>query len=109
LGPRDVNRNVNTFAGVDSMTSKGPGPDIHLVVVYQTSNPALSAVAKSILDGGAIEYMVRPSNMASDPTDSSWFGADFGTDEFLVSEADAEWVRELLADLKPSSGTSKED
>ena len=84
-----------------------PDPGLKLLVVYRTSNVALCAVAKSILQAASIEYMVRGEtllNLAGGWADSD----DHSTHEveFLVTEADAEWVRELLADVRPSSETS---
>jgi hypothetical protein len=62
------------------------------------------AVAKSILQAASIEYMVRGEtlfNLTGGWTDSD----DRSTHEaeFLVRESDAEWVRELLTDLKGTS------
>lgn len=85
-----------------------PDPDVRLVVVYRTRNLALSAVAKSILDAAPVEYTVCGDNQYQYGGGFSEFDnrPDLGV-EFLVREADAEWVRELLTDLTPASETSK--
>jgi hypothetical protein len=87
---------------------KHPDPDVRLVVVYRTRNLALSAVAKSILDAAPVEYMVRGDSQYQYSGMSEFDNRpDLGM-EFLVREADAEWVRELLTDLTPASETSKD-
>lgn len=92
-------------------SSNTPDPEATLVVVYRTQNVALWGMAKSILDAAPVEYWVRGEKLLNHMHAGGW--SDFGNRpdldvEFLVNEADAEWVRELLADLTPASGTSKD-
>ena len=83
--------------------SAPPNPNLRLVVVYRTSNLALCAVAKSILQA-PVEYMVRGETLAN--LVGGWADSDDQSNhevEFLVREADAEWARELLADVRPAA------
>ena len=73
-----------------------------LVSVLETANPALIAVAKSLLDAEGIDYFVRGEGL------SDLFGVGRLTafnyvvgapPAFLVREEDADRARELLADL----------
>jgi hypothetical protein len=67
---------------------------------------ALWGMAKSILDAAPVEYWVRGETLLNTTFASSAVGYRPDLDvEFLVREADAEWVSELLADLTPASGT----
>ena len=45
--------------------STPPNPNLRLVVVYRTSNVALCAVVKSILQAASVEYMVRGEALAN--------------------------------------------
>ena len=80
-----------------------PDPDIRLCVVFRTTNAAIAAVAKSLLDGAGIEYEVRRDTLRG--TLGAWdvpgFVVNVGVNpaEFLVRESDAESARQLLADL----------
>ncbi len=70
---------------------------------------ALWGMAKSILEAAPLEYWMRGESLMN--TRSALFDAAFRPDldvEFLVGEADAEWARDLLADLTPASGASQE-
>jgi hypothetical protein len=80
-----------------------PNPNLRLVVVFRTSNLALCAVAKSILQAASVKYMVRGETLAN--LVGGWADSDDQSNhevEFLVREADAEWARELLADVRPA-------
>jgi hypothetical protein len=90
-------------------SSNPPDPDVRFVVVYRTQNVALCGIAKSILDAAPVEYWVRGETRLNTTAGWSGFGNRPDLDvEFLVKEADGEWVRELLDDLSPSSGTSRD-
>ena len=67
-------------------------------------------MAKSILDAASVEYWVRGERLFNTMFNGwSEFGNRPDLDvEFSVREADAEWVRELLTDVTPASGTSKD-
>jgi hypothetical protein len=76
-----------------------PDPSIELVPIFRTGDAALIAVAKSLLDGEGIEYLVR-----SEPVQNFFglgvFGAGYnvvtGPAEFAVRAEDAVRARELL-------------
>lgn len=81
-----------------------PNPNLRLVVVYRTSNVALCAVVKSILQAASVEYMVQGETLAN--LVGGWADSDDQSNhevEFLVSEAEGEWVRDLLADVRPAT------
>jgi len=94
---------------VDTVDRLGPEPtpDVELVPVLATGNPALIAIAKSLLDGDGIEYMLKGEglqNLFGIGTASNYSFA-MGPAEFWVRAADGERARALLADLETSSET----
>ena len=91
-------------------SSNPPDPDVRFAAVYRTQNIALWGMAKSILDAAPVEYWVRGETLLNNMhSGSSNCGQRPDLDvEFLVREADADWVHELLADLTPASGASKD-
>jgi len=81
-----------------------PDPDIQLVTVLSTSDAAMVAVAKSVLDGAGIDYVVRGERYMNV---MGWggpgvFNSALGEAEFQVREADAPDASRLLARLKQS-------
>ena len=78
-----------------------PDPDIRLVTVLSTNDAGIVAIAKSLLDGGGIDYFLRGeflrNVMGSGPLDSG-----LGQAEFQVRESDASDASRLLAQLAPS-------
>jgi hypothetical protein len=88
-------------------SSNPPDADVTLVVVYRTQNVALWGMTKSILDAAPVEYWVRGERLLTTMFGgwSEWGHRPDLDVEFLVREADGDWVRELLADLTPASGT----
>jgi len=91
-------------------SSNRQDPEATLVVVYRTQNVALWGMAKSILDAATVEYWVRGERLFNTMFNGwSEFGNRPDLDvEFLVREADAESVRELLTELTPASEQSKD-
>jgi putative signal transducing protein len=85
-------------------SSPGPPPDptIQFASVLTTGDPGVIAVAKSLLDAEAIEYLVRAEGL-QDLFGWGRLGAGYnilaGPAEFVVREDDAARARELLADL----------
>ena len=73
-------------------------PDIQLVPIYASSNPALVPLVESILDEADIVFMKKPDGMQD-------LGRFFGTNqvvgpvEFWVREDEANEARELLRDI----------
>jgi hypothetical protein len=84
--------------------SPGPPPDpaIRLTPVLRTGDAALVALAKSLLEGEEIEYLVR-SEGVQDLFGAGRIGTGFsiiaGPVEFAVRDEDADRARALLADL----------
>jgi hypothetical protein len=86
---------------VDRLPGPEPTPDAELVCVLATGNPALIAIAKSLLDGDQIDYFVKGDAL------QDLFGLGrvtnysfaMGPPEFWVRTDDAERARVLLADL----------
>ena len=85
-----------------------PDPTIRLTSVFRTGDPALIALAKSLLDSEGIEYLVR-SEGVQDLFGGGRIGAGFnivtGPAEFVVREDDVEKARELFRDLEASTST----
>jgi hypothetical protein len=81
-----------------------PDPDIQLVTVLSTTDAAMVAVAKSVLEGAGIDYVVRGERYMNV---MGWggpgvFNSALGKAEFQVREADAPDASRLLARLKQS-------
>ena len=82
---------------VDRRPGPEPTPDVDLVRVFATGDPALIAFAKSLLEGDDIEYFVRGEDL------QNMFGlAAGGPAEFWVREDDADLASELLRELTTS-------
>ena len=82
---------------VDRLPGPEPTPDVDLVRVFTTGDPALVAFAKSLLESDDIEYFVRGEDL------QNMFGlAAGGPAEFWVREDDADRASELLAELTES-------
>ena len=85
-------------------TRPGPpaDPTIQLTAVFCTGDPALIALAKSLLDGEGIEYLVRGEGV-QDLFGGGRIGAGYniitGPAEFVVRADNAERARDLLHDL----------
>ena len=69
----------------------------NLVTVYKTSNNALIALVKSILDEAEIKYMAKGDNI------QSTYSLDVFPVEFQVMPENADFARELLKDVDESS------
>jgi hypothetical protein len=88
---------------VDRLPGPTPVPDVQLVSVLATGDAALIAVAKSLLEGEGIDYLLRGEGLQ----DLFGFGRitgfsyAMGPAEFQVRVEDAERARALLADLEP--------
>lgn len=78
-----------------------PNPDLELVPVFATSDQGRIALAKSLLENEAIDYMVRGEGVQDL---LAWgrvigFNPVVGPVEFIVRRDDAERARHLLSDL----------
>ena len=86
---------------VDRLPGPEPTPDVELVSIFATGDPGVIAVAKSLLDGEEIDYLIRGEGL------QDLFGAGrmggfsyaMGPAEFWVRADDADCARELLAGL----------
>jgi hypothetical protein len=85
-------------------TRPGPpaDPSIELTTVFSSGDPALIALAKSLLEAEDIEYFIR-AEAVQDLLGWGRIGAGYniatGPTEFVVRDDDAERARELLHDL----------
>lgn len=91
---------------VDQASTDAPDPDLRLVTVFTSENPALVAMARSLLDEEQIDYTVN-GDVAQE---LGWVGSAMAVD-FQVREGDADRARGLLADLvsSPVEAVSPED
>jgi putative signal transducing protein len=89
---------------VDRLPGAEPDPNIELVPVFATGDPACIAFVESLLEGEGIEYFVR-SDGVQDLVGYGRFGAGFniatGPAEFVVRAEDAERARGLLEGVRP--------
>lgn len=76
--------------------------DVQTVVVFQTSDAGVAAVAKTLLESEQIDYFVRGEGLLNVFGWVSGGGPNYvvGPAEFLVRERDAARAIELLAELK---------
>jgi hypothetical protein len=86
---------------VDRLPGPEPTPDAELVRVLATGDAGLIAIAKSLLDGEEIDYLVRGDGLQDLVGLGRITGFSFamGPAEFWVREDDADRARELLQDL----------
>ena len=75
---------------------------VEFVKLYESPNPSMTAIIKSILDSADIQYFVRGENM------QTLFGGclEFTNPrlsrvEFLVSKEDKETAAELIQEIEP--------
>ncbi len=71
-----------------------PDPNIQLVTVFQTSDPGLAGVVKSILESAGIDHSVKGETLSNM---RGWGGPN--QVEFQVREPDAQSAALLLAKL----------
>ena len=84
------------------MTENHADPAIVLTTVLSTGDPALIAMAKSLLDGEGIEYLLRGEglqNLFGWGSVGTGYNILTGPAEFVVRSDDAERARQLLHDL----------
>ena len=84
------------------MTEPHGDPAIALTTVLSTGDPALIAMAKSLLDGEGIEYLLRGEELQH----LLGWGSPA---EFVVRSEDAERARQLLHDLATPGRTEARD
>lgn len=71
----------------------------NLVSVYTSTNHAIIAVVKSILDEAGIEYLAKGDNL------QSTYAINAFPVEFQVMPDDVEFAKELLKDVEVSNGS----
>jgi len=89
-----------------------PGdPDVELATVFESANPALIALARSLLDSAGIEFSTR-GDMLQDLFGWGRFpgGVNLltGPVTFLVRAEDAREARSILEDLQREQGEQPE-
>jgi putative signal transducing protein len=91
---------------VDRLPGPEPTPDVKLVCVLTTGEAGLIAVAKSLLEGEEIDYLIRGDGLQDlfGMGRITGFNYAMGPAEFLVREDDADRARELLEGLTASDG-----
>ena len=81
----------------------------HIVTVFQSSNLGLVAIAKSILDGAEIMYVVKGEYLQN-VTGTSFppfsFNPIAGPVEIQVNQDDETAARELLAEIDEEQGSA---
>jgi len=89
---------------VDRLPGPEPTPDAELVCVLTTGNPALIAIAKSLLEGESIDYFIKGEGLQDlfGLGRVTNFSFAMGAPEFWVRADDADGARLLLADLAAS-------
>lgn len=86
-------------------------PDIELITVFETADPALVAVAKSLLDSAEIEFLARGEGV-QDLVGGGRVGhvnLATGPVQFQVREEDAEEARTLLSELEEEDTLSEDE
>jgi len=86
---------------VDRLPGPEPTPDVALVTVLVTGDAGVIAVAKSLLEGEEIDYLVRGDGLQDlfGLGRATSFSFAVGPAEFWVREDDAARARELLKGL----------
>jgi Putative prokaryotic signal transducing protein len=77
---------------------------VKFVKVFESGDPNLTVIIKSVLEDAGIKYFVPGDNMQSilGTKFSFAFGADIGNAQFLVSKEDEITARELLKEIENS-------
>lgn len=86
----------------DLVTSLPEDELIEFVKIFESADPNLTLIIKSVLNDAGIKYFVPGDNMQSllGGKFSFAFGADIGNAVFLVSEEDAVTAKELLKEIE---------
>ena len=86
---------------VDRLPGPAPTPDVELVQVLATGDAGLIVVAKSLLEGEGIDYLVRGDGLQDlfGIGRVTGFSYAMGPAEFWVRADDAERARGLLKEL----------
>ena len=86
---------------LDRLPGPEPTPDVELVRAFATEDPALVALAQSLLDGEKIDYLIRDGGPPPIIGLGRATGYEFGMGpaEFSVRADDEARVKGLLGDL----------
>jgi hypothetical protein len=97
---------------VDALTTPPPdNPDVHLVTVFESGDPALIPLVRSLLDSAGIPFVTKGEGIQDL---FGWgrmpggFSVVAGPVTFQVDEEDAEEARALLEDLNESNQNNVE-
>jgi len=93
---------------VDWVETLPPEENVEFIKVFESSDPGLTAIIKSILDGAGIKYFVTGENMQSilGAKFEFAFCANIGNAVFLVKKEDEATVLELLKELPENAHDS---
>ncbi len=93
---------------VDEIPEEKP---VQLVKIFESADPGLTAIIKSILDDASIEYHVTGDNMQSilGAKFEFAFGADIGNVVFMVREEDVSTATELLKEVPQENHHDQSD
>jgi hypothetical protein len=95
-------------AAAGSSTTERPDPNLELVTVFTTGDPADVMVAKSLLDDAGIEYFAKDEGV-QDVFGAGRIGSGFnvmaGQVEIQVRPEDEDSARQLLLDLDEGTTT----
>lgn len=83
---------------------------VDFVKVFESADPGLTAIIKSILEDADIQYFVTGENMQSilGAKFEFAFGADIGNAVFLVSKNDEQTAIQLLKELPQETEETEE-
>jgi hypothetical protein len=89
---------------VDLVNELSEDDFMEFVKVFESADPNLTVIIKSILEDAGIRYFVPGDNMQSilGAKFSFAFGADIGNAVFLVSQGDAKIAKELIKEVENS-------
>jgi putative signal transducing protein len=91
---------------LDELPREGPEPtpDAQLTPVFATGDLGLIAIAKSLLDGEKIDFLIRGEGLQDlfGLGRATGYNYAMGPAEFWVREEDADNARTLLQDLRAS-------
>jgi hypothetical protein len=90
---------------VDTLPAAATATDVALVNVFETANPALIPVVRSLLDDAEIVFLTKNENLQDifGGGRLAGFNNILGPVQFWVREDDATTAKALLADIEASA------
>lgn len=95
--------NINEQENENSNPGENETNSEYLVSVYKTSNTAIVAIIKSILDEAGIKYMAKGDNL------QGVYPINAFPVDFQVMPGDEEYARQLLSEIDDESDWYDED